>query len=481
MSRVTCLAMLCALHASALASPRSDPTQGRAVFTGASTPSATSIEINPAALGLGITDEAYISVTALIDHMSIQRRTLDLGSGALLDDGKVSQNLVSPGGMLAYVWHSGVGGRVTLGLAMHTSPAERFIEGEDPLRYYTLGGSHRAYAASIASSIRLGSRYYIGVTLSLRPQFLRLQYARDTAVANAGDPALGIDSDCDGSPCGLENPIATERYDVDVRSDWIALDNVVATVGFVAQIAKNVWFGLGYHTPPGLSIQNELTGTMDVLRAPRDGGQLVSGGSTVYLSQPASIDAEVRARISPSMDLHVGGRWEDLSRLQDYDVRGYGSVFPRDNIPEIQIRARGFHDSFAAWAGIDQVERDFPLIVGGRIGFETASLDDERTSPLTIAPASATLDAGLQYRFTRDVRVTPQVVLQATYGLQYFLKVDVTDSAFDPRHQLVCAESGFDYLTSACAAVRGGYALDTAAGEYQRIQQAARLAIRLTW
>ena len=42
------------------------------------------------------------------------------------------------------------------------------------------------------------------------------------------------------------------------------------------------------------------------------------------------------------MDLHVGGRWEDLSRLQDYDVRGYGSAFPRDNIPEIQIRARGF-------------------------------------------------------------------------------------------------------------------------------------------
>lgn len=475
MFRATCLAMLCALHVGAHASPRSDPTQGRAVFTGASTPSATSIEINPAALGLGVTDEVYLGVTATIDHLSIRRRTLDLGSGALLDGDSASQNLVSPGGMLAYVWHSGVGGRVTLGLAMHSSPAERFIEDEEPLRYYTLGGSHRAYSASVASSIRLSSRFYVGVTLSLRPSFLRLQYARDTALANAGDPALGLDSDCSGSPCGLENPDATERYDVEVRSDWIALDNVVATVGFVVRLAKDVWLGVGYHTPPGLSIQNELTGTMEVERAPRDGGGFVSGGSTVYLSQPASIDAEVRARLSPSMDLHVGGRWEDLSRLQDYDVRGYGSVFPRDNIPEIQIRARGFHDSFAAWAGIDQVEREFPLIVGGRIGFETASLDDDRTSPMTIAPASATLDAGVQYR------LTPLVVLQASYGLQYFLKVDVANSAFDPRDQLACADSGFDYLTAACAAVRGGYALDTAAGEYQRIQQAARLALRVTW
>ncbi len=479
MSRVTCLAMLCALHASALASPRSDPTQGRAVFTGASTPNATSIEVNPAALGLGITDEMYLAATAVIDHVAIGRRTLDLGSGTLLDDGKVSQTLASPGGMFAYVWHSGVGGPVTLGLAVHSSPAERFIENENALRYYTLGGSHRTYAGSVAGSIRLSNRLFVGVTLSLRPSFLKLKYARDTALANAGDPARGIDSDCNGSPCGLENPDATELYDVSVQSDWVALDNVVATVGFVARVAKDIWFGLGYHTPPGLSIQNALEGTMAVERAPRDGGGFVTGGSTVYLSQPASIDAELRARLSPNMDLHVGGRWEDLSRLQDYDVRGYGSAFPRDNIPEIQIRPRGFHDSFAAWAGIDQVERDFPLVIGGRIGFETASLDDNRTSPMTIAPTSVTLDAGLQYRFMRDQ--TYQVVLQATYGLQYFLKVNVVDSAFDPRDQLACADSGYDYLTSECAAVRGGYALDTAAGEYQRIEQAARLAIKLTW
>src|SRR5262245_13913099 len=83
--RASCLAMLCALHASALASPLTDPTQGRAVFTGAATSSATSIEINPAALGLGIPEydnEVYVAGTATLDHFSIDRRTLDI-NGAL--------------------------------------------------------------------------------------------------------------------------------------------------------------------------------------------------------------------------------------------------------------------------------------------------------------------------------------------------------------------------------------------------------------
>lgn len=485
MSRATCLAMLCALHAIAHASPRSDSTQGRAAFTGAATPSATSIELNPAALGLGPdVNEVYLAATSVLEHLSIRRRTLDIDTGALGDGADVSANLISPGGMLAYIWHSGAGGRVTLGVALHSSPAERFIANQEALRYHTLGGSHRTYAASIGSSFRLSGRVHVGVSLSLRPSVLKLRYARDTALEAGRDPDRGIASDCGGSPCGVENPAAAERYDVDVRSDWIALDNVVATIGIVVQLAREVWLGVGYHTPPGLSIENELTGTMVVQRAPRDGGETIDGAATVYLSQPASFDVELRARVSPGLELHVGSRLEDLSRLAAYDVRGYGSAFPAAQIPEWQVRPRGFHDglrrfAIAGWVGLDQVERDFPLVLSGRLGFETSAVPDERTSPITIAPLSATLDAGLQYRITRDV--TPQVVLQASYGLQYFPEVSVTDSAFDPRDRLACYDAGFDYSTPACASVRNGYAIPTAAGDYSRIQQAARIALRFTW
>jgi hypothetical protein len=486
MSRATCLAMLCALHASALGSPRSDPTQGRAVFTGAATPNPTSIDVNPAALGLGIPDELYIAATAGLDHLSIDRRELDIDNGALTDGESVSGNLLSPGGMIAGVWHSGVSGRVTLGVALHSSPAERWLEDKEALRYHTLGGSHRVYAGSVASSFRLSGRVYLGIGLSIHTSVLQLKYARDTALAAGRDPARGIDSYCGGSPCGVENPAAAERYTVDVRSAFVALDNVVATVGVIVRLADDVWLGVSYHTPPGLSIQNELSGTMEVQRAPRDGGETLTGAATVYISQPASFDLELTARLLPDLDLHVGSRLDDTSRMQAYDVRGYGSFFPAASIPEWQLRPRGFHEGLrrftvASWAGVEQAGRDSPLALGGRVGFETSALPDERTAPMTIAPTSLTFDAGVQYRFTRDVQATPQVTLLASYGLQYFPTVDVTDSDYDPRAQLACEDSGFDYSTEACAAVRNGYAIPTAAGEYSRIQQAARVALRLTW
>ena len=100
---------------------------------------------------------------------------------------------------------------------------------------------------------------------------------------------------------------------------------------------------------------------------------------------------------------------------------------------------------------------------------------------MTIAPTSATFDTGLQYRITPDRDVRPQVYVLATYGLQYFPRVNVSDSAFDPRDSIACYDSNHDYATNACEAVRNGYAIDTAAGDYHRIQQAMRIAVRLTW
>src|SRR5262245_19835568 len=161
MFRATCLAILCALHARALASPLSDPTQGRAVFTGATTSNATSIEVNPAALGLGIPEygnEVYISGTATLDHISIDRSILDINTGALTPGPDVSATLASPGGMIAYLWHPA--GRIALGVSFHSSPAERFIENEEAVRYHTLGGSWRTYAPSVASSFKISSRFY---------------------------------------------------------------------------------------------------------------------------------------------------------------------------------------------------------------------------------------------------------------------------------------------------------------------------------
>jgi hypothetical protein len=241
-----------------------------------------------------------------------------------------------------------------------------------------------------------------------------------------------------------------------------------------------MWIGVAYHTPPGFGMQTELTGHVDVTRAPRDvipdgpdGPTVIHGQSLVELQLPASVDAEFRARLPLQLDLHLAGRWEDLSRLSAYDVRTYGTTLPRNNIPEWTERPRGLHDAFALWGGVEQVDIGPPhLLLGARLGFETSSVSAEQTSPITIAPASFTLDLGARRRFASGV------TLELSYGLSYSPAEHGVGSAFDPAARLDCIASGFDYATSACQAVRNGYAIAAAAGTYERFEHTFRLGLR---
>ncbi len=475
MSRATRLVLVSTLGVLARvadASPRSDPTMGRSVFTGATMPHATSIDLNPAAIGLGEQNEIYAAAMLVLDQYSITPRSLDIDTGALTDEEHVGEALVSPGGMLAIVYHTGEDGKITIGGQFRTAPSERFID--DPaFQYHVRGGSYRTYALTAAASFRPTRRLYIGVSLDAQKSSMTMAWARDSALAAGRDPTRGIASDCGGTPCGVANPDATEQYSIDVSSDLFSAANVVAAnVGLVFGLARDTWLGVAYHSPPGLALQNQLVGDMEVVRAPRDGGGALSGGTTVYIQNPASFDGELRTRLPLDFDLHFGFRWEQLSRLSTYDVRSYGSAFPAANIPEWQPRTVGYHSTYALWSGVEQIETGQPVRFGGRVGFERSALDDSRTSALAIAPTSLTLDGGVQVRLGLDWTV------QLTYGFQYFPNVNVTDSAFDPRDQLGCEDAGFDYNNTSCEAVRLGYAIPTAAGEYGRFEHAARFAIR---
>jgi hypothetical protein len=70
------LSMLCCAMF-AHASPRTDPTMGRSVFTGATVPHPTSILLNPAALGLGFNTELYFSLSGVLDYYGIDLATAD--------------------------------------------------------------------------------------------------------------------------------------------------------------------------------------------------------------------------------------------------------------------------------------------------------------------------------------------------------------------------------------------------------------------
>ena len=342
-------------------------------------------------------------------------------------------------------------------------------EDNEPLRYHTLGNGQRNFLVTVGVSLRVTSKFYFGASLSHENTALRLRYARDTAL-EAGHGPQGIESDCGGSPCGLENPEATELYDVDVASPRLATENLKVQLGTVFSPYPDMWIGIAYHTPPGLGIQATYDGTMDVTRAPRDGGDVIHGGASVNVSFPASVDGEVRARVVEDLELHVGVRWEDLSRMQAYDVRGYASTFRDAGIPEWTLRPRGLKDAVAAWAGVEQYDRGQLFRLGARLGFETSSVSRQRTSPLTIGPPKLSIDIGGQ------LRLGPWTA-QLSYWIELSPQVSVEDSAFDPRSRLECLDT-LDYSSPACEATRNGYAIPTADGDYNRLDHALRLGFR---
>jgi hypothetical protein len=458
--RILTLAIFGALISHAGASPRTDPTSGRAVFTGATAEHASSITLSPAALGLALSNELYLAFTATLAQTSIQSGGVD-----------VSDTNPSPGGVISYLWRTS--DRLRVGFEARLPPSEDLLEGYDELRYHTLGIGEQRYAATVGVGVRITSRFFFGASITHENVFLKLRYARDSALAN-GRGANGIDSDCSGAPCGIGNPDAAEIWNVDVRSPYLAAGNFKANLGVMVRIASDVWIALAYHTPPGGDIQTTLDGTLAVTRAPRDGGGLVIGAANVSVSYPASVDGEVRARLPADLVARVGGRWEDLSRFKAYDVRGTGSALAQADLPEWTVRARGLHDSFAMWGGVEQIDTGDIARFGGRIGFETSAHDTERTSPMQISPLSLTFDAGMQLRAQKGAAW----VLQLSYGLAYFPSVDVTSSAYDPQNRIACEDSSFDYSTAACAATRNGYALPSAIGTYGKLEHALRLGFR---
>ena len=82
-----------------------------------------------------------------------------------------------------------------------------------------------------------------------------------------------------------------------------------------------------------------------------------------------------------------------------------------------------------------------------------------------------------------DVRIAAARVLQAGAVLgitrsNRFPTVNAHDSAFSPVDRIACIDSNFNYALPSCAAVREGYAIPSAAGEYTRLEHALRLGLR---
>lgn len=457
----------------AAASPGDAPWDG-AVFAGPTSPHGSNVAANPAALLLAPPALHYfLGGIAVLEQLGIDRRVVD-AAGDFSDGPRVSGLNAGLGG------HAGIA-RVTPNVVLAAMgamvPPDETLADEDALRYHTRGSRARAAEGTLSVALRPTRRIAIGVAITYSINDSVLRFARDTAMEAGRDPARGVASDCGGTPCGLENPLATETWTIDADRDamfpwnW-RFDNLRLNAGVLVPLPRGILLGVTYQRPWNLGrIGRE--GTVTVVGAPRDGGVVRTGEATVYTRLPEVIRIGTRSRILESYDLIGELRWKRLARAAVDDVRTYGGDLAAGGVPEIYLRPRGLREDVALEVGVEQVEDGQPVRWGVRAGVDTGAVDLEYLSARAPWARHLTAGGGLQ------LRLHARWVMQLGYNVAWQPAAVVEPGAYDPIDRLDCVDSGFDIDEPACATVRGGYGAPTAAGEYRRWSHAGRLSLRL--
>ena len=457
---------VCALaSARAAAAPGDDPAAGPSVFTGAVSPDPSSLVGNPAALDLGSEGfHVWLGGLATIDRYGITLDRAD-ASGDLTPGPPVDATTSSWGGQLALYE---VKPEFTAGLITDLPPADVQPADRDALRYHTLGGQLRekTYFA-LAGSLHLAEGLYVGGSAAYVQTVMDLSFARDTAL-EAG--RAGLASDCGGQPCGLENPDADEIYRIHAYRSPRGFNRIAFTLGLAWRISDRASIGAFYREPQGFNGAITDQGTVDVTRAPRDGGTGTGGIATVSYVPAQAFELGGRVTIADGLDAIAGARWELTSRTQELDVRMFGEGLP--GFPEWYPRGRGFRDTFAGWAGVEEKDDGRAVVLGARLGVANGPVGTAQLSPAQVDGVQLSGDLGVQWR------VSSSIVLQGGYDAHWYLPQDVHASAFDPTARLACVDSNYDLSTPACQAVAGGYGIDTAAGHYARWEHVLRLGLR---
>ena len=461
----------------AAASPLEVPSAGTAVFTGPTSPHATSIFLNPAAMGFASPGaHLYLGGSLRLDQVNIDRRLVDPTTGALSDGPGVSTATLTPGGTIA-LWGSVLEDKAVFGLSLSTPMVERFASGQDPLRYHVLGGYIYQSMVSAAGCFRLDPHWYFGLGFSLGYAGLKLRFERDTALEAGSGDVRGIGSDCDGARCGLENPAAAQSYEVSVSTGGLgglfARQNLAASAGIAWEPWNGWWLTLSYVNPPGAipspDYDLSLSGTARVHGAPRDGGGVTTGRAEVTYRMPQTVWFGVRGALLPGWDLVTAARWENWSRQKQLDIRFFGGDLIQGGAPEWYPRYRGLRDVWSLMGGLEQ-EDTGSITLGGRVHVESGAVSASTVSPMQIDGFNLGAGAGVQ------MRLAQHLVIQASYDLTWFPTVDSKASAFDPRQELTCVDSGYDF--SRCRAAREGRGIPTAAGRYSRLRHGLVLSVR---
>ena len=452
--------VLCLRLSVVQASPFEDPSFGGSVFTGPTTAHATSILVNPAALGLAtLGPHLYLGTNLRLDQYRITRKIITSPTGNLENGPTVRARTITPNALLAY--YRGYQD-FTLGLAFSRPLGEEYIADKEQLRYHTNGGDSYQYAVSVAGAYRI-DRVIMGASVSWTFSTIALDFSRDTALDHGSDAPLL----CDGVACGIENPLADQRIELEASTkgglDIFSLSNFTFTLGGMVDLGEGWWIGASYLL---VFAKQKLVGTIDITDP--DGSQH-SGAAEIQFRLPQVVHFGVRIPILRNYDLLTDIRWQNMSRHAEFDIRPLGREFAQTSVPEVLPRYRGFGDIWRFSAGLERLPHG-PIRFGARLRLETAAVSKNEITPQQVAGLHLASSFGFEWRFSTHWG------LQLGYDLSWFPKVDVTDSVFNPVDSIRCIDD--DFALPSCRGSAEGRAIPTAAGTYRRWQHGFLLGLR---
>lgn len=353
----------------------------------------------------------------------------------------------------------------TVGLATYTPLVDISEYGDTPLRYHAMHHRFFQLEESAAAALRISSRFYVGAAANFAEDWIDYRFARDTALQGGSALVSEPNSQCNGMPCGFENPLA--RQIMRLRGfNW----GIGFSVGILFAPTERWWVGIAYvshifntgrggdfpladATRPALVPAN---GQPNVCSAARPCNDLIT------VAIPDLIQLGTRVEVSGRFDFEGGFRWVHYSQRQNLDVSFQGGDLaaqagnPAASVPSQFFLDRGFNDAFAfELSGRWKLRENFRL--SPSLVFETNAMD-------AAAVNAAAIDANkFDAALTMEWKPVAHLVLGAHVGGTAYILGDA-GQRFDPTAAQACADAAG--ALPYCAAYNRGDGLPSAAGSY---------------
>ena len=283
--------------------------------------------------------------------------------------------------------------------------------------------------------------------------FLHLRYARDTAL-EAGE-ARHVTGSAERRAASRTPPRPSSTTSTSARRGSRPRTSRSTSAPCVARRARRLARASRTTRRPASTSRPRSTGTMTSRARRATAASSSSGGSTVYVSFPASIDGEVRARLPArsraARRRALGG---PLAHAGVRRARVRQHVPRRTGIPEWTLRAARAARLVRAVDGRRAVDVGERFRFGARVGFETARCAPSERRRSRSRRAALTLDARVQL-----ARLGPVGRAAVVRHRSASPTITVLDSAFDPRFALDCIDERPRLHLACCEAVRNGYAI----------------------